>query len=365
MILHRYFAYRFLKTFGAVFLIFLGLSILFDLADQVRRFAGDGVSFGQMLQLSLLSAPVSYYRILPIIMLIATLTLLLSLSRSSELVVARAAGRSALRALAAPALMAFLIGVITVAVLNPLTAAMSKEYEQRVNDIDDDGSSVLSISDEGLWLRQGTADSQTVIRALSSNLDGTTLEGVTFISFARDGEPVRRIEAATATLTEGGWNLVDAKAWPLSRTPNPEQAARVYEELRIPSDLTREGIRDSFGTPSAIPIWDLPAFIEQLERAGFSARRHLVWFHIELALPAFMVAMLLVAAGFTMRHTRVSRTDLMVLYAVMLGFGLYFIRNFAQILGENGQMPVLLAAWAPPLGAIGLALGLLLHLEDG
>ena len=40
-------------------------------------------------------------------------------------------------------------------------------------------------------------------------------------------------------------------------------------------------------------------------------------------------------------------------------------RNFAQVLGENGQIPVLLAVWAPPLAAIGLSLGLLLHLEDG
>jgi len=48
-----------------------------------------------------------------------------------------------------------------------------------------------------------------------------------------------------------------------------------------------------------------------------------------------------------------------------MGFGLYFIRSFAQILGENGQIPVLLAAWAPPVASILLALGLLLHSEDG
>jgi lipopolysaccharide export system permease protein len=48
-----------------------------------------------------------------------------------------------------------------------------------------------------------------------------------------------------------------------------------------------------------------------------------------------------------------------------MGFGIYFVRNFAQILGENGQIPVSLAAWAPPVAAILMALGLLLHLEDG
>jgi lipopolysaccharide export system permease protein len=66
-----------------------------------------------------------------------------------------------------------------------------------------------------------------------------------------------------------------------------------------------------------------------------------------------------------MRHTRFGRTGQMVMAALGMGFGIYFIRNFAQILGENGQIPVVLAAWSPPVAAILLSLGLLLHLEDG
>ena len=66
-----------------------------------------------------------------------------------------------------------------------------------------------------------------------------------------------------------------------------------------------------------------------------------------------------------MRHTRFGGTGVAVLASVLLGFGLYFVRSFAQILGENGQIPVILAAWAPPVASILLALGLLLHAEDG
>ena len=133
----------------------------------------------------------------------------------------------------------------------------------------------------------------------------------------------------------------------------------------MPTNLTRAGIRDSFGTPSVIPIWDLPGFIASLEAAGFSARKHRMWLQSELAMPVFLVSMVLVGAAFTLRHTRAGRTGVMVLFALLTGFSLYFIRNFAQILGENGQIPIALAAWAPPLAAIGLAMGLLLHLEDG
>ena len=78
-----------------------------------------------------------------------------------------------------------------------------------------------------------------------------------------------------------------------------------------------------------------------------------------------LAAMVLVGASFTMRHTRCGRTGLMVLCALGLGFGLYFIRDFAAILGENGQIPIVLAAWGPPVAACLLPLTLLLHLEDG
>jgi lipopolysaccharide export system permease protein len=76
-------------------------------------------------------------------------------------------------------------------------------------------------------------------------------------------------------------------------------------------------------------------------------------------------AMVLIGAGFTMGHTRFGRTGIMVLAAILLGFGVYFIRDFAEVLGESGQLPVALVAWSPPVAAIMLALGVLLHTEDG
>ena len=364
MILHRYFARRFAWTFLATLGGFFLLMILIDLVEQLRRF-GAQASFAEIVQLSLLNLPQGLYRILPLIMVLATVAMFLGLARSSEMVVTRAAGRSALRALIAPMVVTLVIGAITVGVFNPIVAATSKEFEARESALFSGGSSVLSISQNGLWLRQGSDVSQTVIRADRSNLDGTQLQGVTFITFVPEGGPVRRIEATSATLTPGGWDMVDAKVWSLDGEQVAESSATLHDTLRIPSTLTADEIRDSFGVPSSIPIWELPAFIDRLEVAGFSPTRHEVWLQMELALPAFLLAMVLIGAGFTMRHQRGGRVGVMVLTAILICFALFFLRNFAQILGENGQIPAVLAAWAPPIAAIGASLGLLLHLEDG
>jgi len=364
MILHRYFARRFLMTFLGVAAVFFLIMLFVDLVDQLRRFSGAEATFVDLLVLTLLNIPQAIYAIIPLIMILATIALFLSLARSSEMVVTRAAGRSAIRALMAPLCVALIIGVLAVAVLNPIVAGTSKEFEAR-RDALRGNSSVLSIGSSGLWLRQGDAEGQTVIRAQSANLDGTRLTNVTFLTFTPDGAPSQRINAASAELLTGQWVLRTAKSWRLADEKTPEAGAVLAAAMSIPSTLTRDQIRDSFGTPSSIPIWELPAFIDRLQTAGFSAQRHMVWFHKELATPIFLVSMVMIGASFTLRHQRGGRTGLMVMFAILLAFVIYFIRNFAQVLGENGQLPVLLAAWAPPFAAIGLSLGFLLHNEDG
>ncbi len=365
MILDRYLARRFSQSFALIGAVFLTLIMLIDLVEQLRRFEGVDVSFGQLFGLTLLNAPAAISEILPLLMILASIVLFVGLARSSELVVIRATGRSGLRVLVAPMGVAALIGILAVSTLNPIVAATMNRYQQLADTYRTGGPVALSLGREGLWLRQGSLNGQSVIHATGYSPDTVTLYGVTILTYAPDGGPVRRIIAQNARLDGGDWVLTRAKVWPLGTGLNPEARATEHDILRIPTTLTRERIHDTLGRPSGISIYDLPATIRDLAQAGFSTKRHQVWLQVELARPLFLMAMVLVGAAFTMRHTRFGGTGIAVLAAVLLGFTLYFIRNFAQILGENGQIPAVLAAWAPPVAAILLAWGLLLHAEDG
>lgn len=364
MTLSLYVARRFFWMFVRVLAVFFGILMLIDMLDQLRRLSGRGVGLVQAMELSALNVPESLYNILPLVMILSAIAMFLGFARSSELVVVRAAGRSGLRFLLAPIAVSLMIGIVAVAVLNPLVAATSKAYEARYAGYARGAERVLSVSEDGLWLRQGGEGSQTVIHARRANADGTQLYGVSFLSFDKDGLPRERVEAEAARLEPGAWVIEQGRRWRLDAL-NPQQGVEDLATARLNSDLTPDAIRDSFGSPAAIPVWELPAFIRGLERAGFSARNHQVWLQMQLALPLLMSAMVLIAAGFTMRHARFGGTGLLVLFSLLGGFAMFFLRNFAQVLGQNGQVPVMVAAWAPPLAAALFALGLLLHLEDG
>lgn len=365
MTLHFYFARRFLSWLTVIFLGLSALIVLIDIVDQTTRFVDRGASAAGIFELVVLNAPQAISQILPLIVLLATVAFFINLARTSELVATRAAGRSALGALVAPVVVVLILGTLATTTLNPIVAATSTRYNEVTQTYRTAGAASFSISSEGLWLRQATEDGQMLIRAWRSNADGSVLYDVAFLAYEEPGNPKQRIRADSAQLKDGTWILRNAKDWPLGRGVNAESNAIVSETLTIPSTLTLENIRESFGQPSSISIWKLPDHIAQLKRAGYSSLEHQVWMQSELARPLFLVAMVLIAGAFTMRHTRFGGTGTAVLAAVMLGFALYFVRNFSLILGENGQIAVYLAAWAPPVASVLLAFGPILHAEDG
>lgn len=365
MTLSFYVARRFIRMFLIVTGVFFAILFMVETIEQIRRIAGTRFGISEAMTLAILNVPGGVYRILPLITILATVGLFLTLARTSELVVIRAAGRSALRTLVAPVITALLIGAFAVAVLNPIVASTAKRADELSARYRLGGSNVISIGREGVWLRQGGEKGPVVIHARRANQFGTVLRGATFLVLEGQSRPIARYEAETAKLEPNAWVLSSVKEWRLTEGMNAEKTAVLHDKLRLPSDLTADQIRDSFSTPSVISVWDMPGFIDSLRAAGFSARSHQVWLQIEMALPLLLATMVVVGAGLTMRHARSGKTGAMALMTVIFGFTIFFLRNFTQILGENGQVPVLVAAWTPPVAAILLGLALVLHLEDG
>lgn len=375
MILAAYLGRRYLRAFAFVALAFVAILFLIDIIEEIRRFGEAGLA--RTSWLAGLSVVGALYAILPLVGLLGGIALFLGLSRSSELVAMRAAGRSGLRIMAAPATTALLLGVLAVAGLNPIVAATTKRYDAASARIGAGSEAAVSLGKGAVWLRQGigmgdspsgesqgTAAGQIVIRAARASADATTLYDATFFVFEAPRGLVTRIEAQSARLVQGAWQISGARRWPLD-AENPAAAVETLPGLTLPTDLTAARIRDGFGAPLAIPVWQLPRFIDGLERAGFSGLRHRVWLWQELARPAMMAAMVMLAASFTMRPARGRRTGVLVLLAFAAGIGLFFLRNLAQVLAEAGQVPPPMAALAPPLIAALLALTTLLRLEDG
>ena len=365
MTLFFYVARRFMAAFLRVLIIITAIVLLLETVENVRRFSDQPDSLSKIVFMTALKLPSAIDQIMPLVILISSLTLFLGLARSSELVICRASSVSGIRLVLVPVLIAMVMGFLSIALLNPLTAATIKRYTELRAEMSDSRQSILSISDEGLWLRQVVDGKNTVIQARRASPDGTVLHGAEFHVFDDKNILHERVIATRATLNDAEWVLSDARRWSINRDAALPTRTERLKSAKIATNLTSDQILDSFAPPQTISFWDMPKFIAQLEISGFTATRHKQFYHSTLALPALFAAMVLIGAGFTMRHVRFGNVGIMVIFAVLTGFALYFMRNIAGSLGSAGEVPILIAAWAPPIASMLLVIGLLLHLEDG
>jgi lipopolysaccharide export system permease protein len=358
MTLGRYFGSRFLVNAVAVFAGVVFLVALLDSVELMRRTASNpNATLGLVLKLSFFRVPIVTERIMPFCVLVAAMSCYLGLSRRNELVVARAAGVSAWEFTAPAVIVAFGLGVIATLVYNPVAANLqerAKRYEAMIF-----GQREFGQQGAGFWVRQRSPDGQSIINARSSREQGMHLNGVTVFTFDHQGRYQDRIEANTATLKDGAWELTDARVYPSDGPPS------VHQIYMLKTNISREQVRENFSTPETLSIWELPEYIRLAENAGLAAAGYRLQYHKLLSRPFLLAAMVMLAAAFSLRFVRMGGVQKMVLGGVLSGFLLYVLQKITEDMSKTELLSPVTAAWAPVLigGLTGFLV--LLYQEDG
>ena len=359
--LSAYIARQYFAWFCGVFGAMVSVTFLLDYIELIRRGGTRAhATWGVLLEMAALKLPHTAQEVMPFAILFGTMLAFWRLTRSNELVVARAAGVSVWGFLTPAILVALLVGVVAVTLFNPIAAAMEASYEKLDNRILRQVGDPLSLSHAGLWLRQSdAAGGQIVVHGEKLTSPELLLRNVSVYFLSRLSEFTSRIEARAARLDGGFWVIEDGQRFRPGEPPEP------FGELRLPTSLTAVKIEESLASPDTMSFWELPGFITLLEQSGFSAQRHRLHFNILLARPFLFCAMVLVAATFSLRMQRRGGTAMLIVSGVAAGFLLYFLSDIVFALGLSAKIPVLLAAWTPAGVSMIFGTSMLLHLEDG
>lgn len=364
--LSLYIARAFMLSVLAMLAGLSGLVALFDFIELLRRSATKPeATFAIVGTIEALRLPWIAMQILPFAVLLGGIMAFWRLTRSSELIVARAAGVSAWQFLAAPVACAIAMGAFATAAVSPLSAVMRTRAEALDNTYLKGGIGPLALSGGQLWLRQSdselTPKGVAILHADHVSLAHGKISASDVSLFRLDNEDrlLQRIQVGHATLGRHAWTLDDARIVKPGALPGPPATRS------LPTNLTVRRVQDSFASPDTLSVWALPGFIDLLERSGFSAIRHRLHFQTLLALPLLAGTMSLLSAGFSMRQTRRGGVAQMIGSGVAAGFMLFVVSKVAEEFGQSGAIPPILAAWAPALSGLMLSVALLLHLEDG
>lgn len=366
--LFLYIAWQFFLGMLVALITITSIIMLVDFVELSRTLSDyESVGMLDKLFMTILKAPQLMEETIPFVVLFGTMSALYKLNRRSELITMRAAGLSAWRFLLPGIALSGLIGVLWATGLNPLAAkaaqtfnTLEAEYGQAGRSVNQ--SDLSAISD--IWLRDGNDLGQTVIFAKSVDIPTRTLNTVTFYQFSYsaegDAEFSTRYDAATAQLRDDRyWLLTDVAETTQARGRQP------YESLTAPTTINWNQVLDAKGAGSIPPFWELPASIDALKKAGFSATPLIMKYHRLLALPLTLIAMTLVAAGVTMQLTRLGGALRLIIMGTTIGFAVYFANNIIGAFGETGGLPPVLAAWIVPVFVLLCGLARICVIEDG
>jgi lipopolysaccharide export system permease protein len=360
MTLSRYFAKRF---FVAVAGVFIGVYVLVAFVDyiDVMRHASDvpNAPTSQLVLISVYRVPQTMERLLPFSVLVGAMTCFFGLSRRMELVVARGAGMSVWQIIAPAMLVALFLGALGTAVYNPVSASLREASKRIEAKVFGQHSTAFEGYDSGYWVRQRSADGDSILNARQSREQGLKLSTITVFSFTPTGEFKERIEAVEADLQPGAWRLKQARLYALNSPPQD------FDSYLLPTKLTREQVAESFAAPDTVGFWHLPTYIRFVEDTGLAAAGYRLQYQILIARPFLLAAMILLAASVSLRAFRFGGVPQRILAGVAAGFALYVLSKVTEDLSKADLLYPLLAAWLP-IAAGGLSgLLVLLHEEDG
>ena len=358
--LSRYFGMRFLTSVLGSFIGVVALAAMIDYVELMRRGADwPNATAWLLAKISMYRVPQLTERIMPFSVLVGAMSCYLSLSRRLELVVARAAGVSAWQFVAPAIIGAFVFGTVATTIYNPISALLHERSKRLEADMLGENLSALQESTSGFWVRQKSADGAAIINANSSREQGATLGGVSVYTFDGDGHFQSRVEAKSATLQQGYWQLDDARIYVSGKAPDIE------DSYRLATNLTLEQVRESFATPETVPFWQLPTFIDMADRAGLGAAGYRLQYQLLLARPFLLAAMVMLAASVSLRFFRMGGVQKMVLSGIAAGFLLFVLSKITEDMSKSELMSPVAAAWIPVVvgGLTGFVA--LLYQEDG
>ena len=353
-----YFGRRFISSVAGVFVSCVFLIMLVDFLEMARRVGERDVETPTLLLLILYRAPFFTEQLLPFAVLFGAIGTFLTLSRRLELAVARAAGVSAWQFIAPSAAIALLLGVVSTAVYNPLSA----DFKERANRIEAEifnrQTGLFAASSGGFWIRQQSVDGEAIIQAAAKADGGRQLSGVIVFVFDAAGKLEERIEARAAHLESGVWVLQDA------RVLTPGVDLQSYDTYTVATNLTPGQVESALQSET-VSFWNLPAAIDAARQVGFGVDRYRLQYQSLLARPLLLLAMVLIAASVSLRVFRFGGIGQTILGGVAAGFLLYVVTKLAEDLGEAGIVHPVIAAWFPAVVGASMGILILLHREDG
>ena len=355
LLIDRYLVRQYLVFMGVTLVVAAALFIVIDLVQTLDRYLRAKPPLLYILEHFVYRLPAALHDAMPIVMLVATIFLFLTLTRYHELTALKAAGMSLYRA-SAPILLLALVVAVGSGLFQELALPLLNERGEDVDQVKIRGLRPRHLQSRSrLWLRSG--DTRFYRVELLSPMTGE-LYGVTVLEIDDRYRLVNRLDARRAHWTPQGWDFSEGAFREI--TPTGGVSTVPFQHAAFEMEESFADFTQIQKPVSAMSYLELRDYVNRLQAAGFQVKKYLVDLYSKLSSPLKNLIMVLVAIPFALQSPRGGR-----LFGVGLAIAImaaYMVVHYVALAFSRADLlPPLLAAWTANIIFLGLGTSLFLR----
>jgi LPS export ABC transporter permease LptG len=355
-IIDRYLMRQYVVLIGVGLLIGAAFSVIVDLIQSLDRFLRAKPPWIYIAQHFLYLVPRELYKGLPLIVLVATVFLFVSLTRQRELDALKAAGMSLYRACAPILLVAFLISVGALVFQEtalPLIAAKAEEVDR----VKIRGFPPRHLQQQGqMWYR--SSDRRFLKIGLLDPV-ARSLDGLIALDLSPDFRLIDRLDVRRAQWVSDGWEMWGGIARRIDSSRQVQSRSFDHRVMELPEHID-DFIRVQ-KLPDAMSFRELRAYVVKLRDGGHQVGTYVVQLYSKLSFPLVHLIMALVAIPFALATPRSGGRAVGIGVAIVVAVAYWLVHSVALAFARADLLPPALAAWSANIVFTGLGTALLLN----
>jgi lipopolysaccharide export system permease protein len=354
-IIDRYLVRQYLLFLGVGLLVGGVFSLVVDLLQSLDRFLRSKPPWVYIAQHFLYLLPRELYKGLPLIVLVATVFLFLSLTRQRELDALKAAGISLYRASAPVLTLAFLISVAALVFQETALPEITARAEE-VDRVKIRGFPPRHLQRQGqMWYR--SSDRRFLQIGLLDPV-AQSLDSLVVLDLTPDFRLADRLDVSRAQWTPDSWQMRGGVLRQVDRSDQVSSTRFDYRKVEMPEHI------DDFiqvqRPPDTMSFLELQAYVNKLRDGGHQVGGYLVQLYSKLSFPLIHLIMALVAIPFALASPRSGGRAVGIGVAIVISVGYWVVHSIALAFARVDLLPPALAAWTANIIFAGVGTALFL-----
>ena len=330
-----------LKNIFLISCIFLILSFLLNIIEEIRFFKNLDLGISYSFLLTFLNVPSIVYEIFPFIFLISTQMFFVNLFEKEELIVLKKHGLDNLVLIKILIITSLVCGILIVSVFYTFSAQMKHSYLSFKNKFTNDNKYLAVVNENGLWIKDEVDNSINIINA--EIFENDTLKKLIITQMDKDFNIVKTIIGKSANIQKNTWKIKNVEVHEI------EKSRTNHDQILFKTNFNKEKLNNIFSNLTSLTFFQLLSMSKDYNQLGYSTLEINSHLHKLYSFPIYLMIMSLVG-GILMLNIKYNKSKIVnITIGIILSVIIYYLNYFINLLGTNEKIPTILSIWLPHL----------------